>query len=149
MVVVLPEPFGPRNPNIDPAGISRSTPSRARTLPYDFVSPSQRMAPSVIAPSMVVILTPVKPRGRLRARDRAAVPGDDDPGAIVRAVVEDAADDRADTADLPAPDDLARRAVECPEHPGLLSRSHEVAPDATDGRLEQDGVRAEVGVGAS
>ena len=43
MVVVFPAPLGPRNPNTVPEGISRSSPSTARTLPNVRVNPSVRM----------------------------------------------------------------------------------------------------------
>jgi hypothetical protein len=39
MVVVLPAPLGPRNPNISPFFTSKLMRSTARMLPYRFVSP--------------------------------------------------------------------------------------------------------------
>jgi hypothetical protein len=38
MVVVLPAPFGPKNPNILPDSTDKSMPSTAITLPYDLES---------------------------------------------------------------------------------------------------------------
>ena len=38
-MVVFPAPFWPTNPEIDPVGISRSSPSTARRFPKRFVSP--------------------------------------------------------------------------------------------------------------
>ena len=52
-VVVLPAPFGPSNPKIDPAGTSRSRRSTARTPeapPNRFVSPRQATAAPLIPP---------------------------------------------------------------------------------------------------
>ena len=39
MVVVFPEPFGPRNPYVLPAGTARSMPSTARRLPKCLAKP--------------------------------------------------------------------------------------------------------------
>ena len=38
MVVDLPAPFGPRNPNVSPAATSKSMPRTASTSPYRLVS---------------------------------------------------------------------------------------------------------------
>jgi hypothetical protein len=38
MSVVFPEPLGPRSPTIFPCGISKETPRKAGTLPYDFLT---------------------------------------------------------------------------------------------------------------
>src|SRR5205823_1169665 len=46
IVVVLPEPFGPRMPTISPASTSMSIWSTARVAPYRFVSPSARITTS-------------------------------------------------------------------------------------------------------
>jgi hypothetical protein len=40
IVVVLPAPFGPTNPQTEPAGMARSTPSTAVRSPKRFVSPA-------------------------------------------------------------------------------------------------------------
>ena len=44
IVVVLPEPFGPRNPNTLPAGTARFTPSSTLARPKRLDSPSVAMA---------------------------------------------------------------------------------------------------------
>ena len=46
MVVVLPDPFGPRNPYTDPSGTWRSIPSTAATAPNFLASPAVSMASS-------------------------------------------------------------------------------------------------------
>src|SRR5947209_19623070 len=46
MVVVLPEPLGPRKPKTEPAGTARSMPSTAATAPKRLVRPSVSMASS-------------------------------------------------------------------------------------------------------
>jgi hypothetical protein len=43
IAVVFPDPFGPRNPKMHPAGTHKSTPASARTVPYDFVNPDASM----------------------------------------------------------------------------------------------------------
>ena len=43
MVVVLPEPFGPRNPYVLPSGTARSMPSTAATLPKCLARPRVSM----------------------------------------------------------------------------------------------------------
>ena len=44
VVVDLPAPFGPSTATISPGAMVRSSPSTARTLPYDLCTPSRRMA---------------------------------------------------------------------------------------------------------
>src|SRR3954453_18233822 len=48
MVVVLPDPLGPRNPNTEPVGTARSTPSTAASSPNRFDRPSVWMAGSAV-----------------------------------------------------------------------------------------------------
>src|SRR5438105_3722673 len=84
-----------------------------------------------------------------RAAARAVVAGDDDPLAVVGAVVEDAADELAARADLAAPDDVAGLAVERPEHAGLLTGAEQMARAAANLHIEEDRVRAEVGIWTS
>src|SRR5437899_748508 len=69
-------------------------------------------------------------------------------GAEIRdaAAEEDVAYELAARADLAAPDNFARLAIERPEHAGLLAGTEQVAHDAADLRVEEDRVRAEVGV---
>ena len=69
MVVVLPEPLGPRNPNTPPSGTSRSRPATAsvgwpRTRRYSFRSALTSMMPIKRARREG---TPRPPRGRRRA----------------------------------------------------------------------------------
>src|SRR5437667_8012510 len=55
MVVVLPEPFGPRNPWTSPASTDKSRPSRARVDPNVFTRPEMEIAcgtPPIIAPAL-------------------------------------------------------------------------------------------------
>src|SRR5947207_1484470 len=52
--VVLPAPFGPSRPNTDPAGTSKSMPPSAVTSPKRLVSPSTRIAGSVMCASSSV-----------------------------------------------------------------------------------------------
>src|SRR4051795_11025470 len=44
IVVVLPAPFGPRNPYTVPVGTARSTPQTARVSPNDFARPDASIA---------------------------------------------------------------------------------------------------------
>src|SRR5690349_11819300 len=44
MVVLLPEPFGPRKPNIEPLGTSSDRFSTATTVPYFFTRLEMRIA---------------------------------------------------------------------------------------------------------
>src|SRR5687767_303234 len=71
-VVVLPAPFGPRNPNSSPFGTTRSSESTAVKEPYRFVSE----VISIIVSYRRLIGFPVK-RGKreLRGTDWAVVPG--------------------------------------------------------------------------
>ena len=48
--VVLPAPLGPSRPRTLPCRAAKSTPHRARTEPYDFSSPSTKIASSVMWP---------------------------------------------------------------------------------------------------
>src|SRR2546428_10920198 len=52
IVVVLPEPFGPRNPNTPPFGTWSDRWSTATTSPYRFVRPSVSMTRSRPATSV-------------------------------------------------------------------------------------------------
>src|SRR6202521_1429697 len=55
MVVVLPEPFGPRNPWTSPASTDKSRPSRARVDPNVLTRPEMEIAsgtPRIIAPAL-------------------------------------------------------------------------------------------------
>src|SRR5690606_26427373 len=61
MVVVLPDPFGPRNPCTSPGLTSRSRPSRARVAPNDFTSPRTEIT------AVMVRRLPRCPSRRVRA----------------------------------------------------------------------------------
>jgi hypothetical protein len=49
MTVDLPDPFGPRNPKIDPRAIEKLTWSTAVNVPKRFVSPSHSIIKSGMA----------------------------------------------------------------------------------------------------
>ena len=49
IVVVLPEPFGPRKPYTEPAGTARSIPSTALTCPKRLVRPVDAIAAATAA----------------------------------------------------------------------------------------------------
>src|SRR5262249_42115144 len=91
----------------------------------------------------------VRRHRRLTARGRAApvVPGDEEALAVVGAVVEHAAVQRAARTHGLAPDDRTRDAVEGPERARLLARGEELPTLSVDRRVEKDGVRPEVEVG--
>ncbi len=55
IVVVLPAPFGPRNPKVSPRKTSNSTPATATRSPNRFSSPRTEMTESGVA-------APVSPR---------------------------------------------------------------------------------------
>ena len=50
IVVVLPEPFGPRKPYTDPAGTARSRESTAVAAPKRLVSPADAIAALIRTP---------------------------------------------------------------------------------------------------
>jgi hypothetical protein len=56
IVVDLPAPFGPRNPNVSPACTSKSTPRTASTSPNRFSSFCTRMAGGRGWPSSLIRL---------------------------------------------------------------------------------------------
>src|SRR5690348_7181638 len=58
MVVVLPAPFGPRNPKIFPFSTLRSMPSTATKSPYDFESELTSMEYNTynFSPSLIYLL---------------------------------------------------------------------------------------------
>ena len=53
IAVVLPAPFGPSRANTEPAGTSRSIPSRTTCLPYDLRRPRTRIAGAAVAVAVI------------------------------------------------------------------------------------------------
>ena len=79
MVVVLPEPLGPRNPKIDPRGTARSRLLTARRFPKLLPSPVVWMARSPESGTLVTGRWPRPAAGPpTRAHDHASVLGDQD-----------------------------------------------------------------------
>src|SRR5579872_1422393 len=54
-VVVLPAPFVPSSPKIDPSGTLKDTSSTASTEPYRFVRDRMSMVPASPAPAITVL----------------------------------------------------------------------------------------------
>src|SRR5258705_10916362 len=69
IVVVLPDPFGPRNPNTEPRGTARSRESTARCRPNVLVKPTVSIARPSVA-SLIARAERRSLRGSLEALDR-------------------------------------------------------------------------------
>ena len=72
-IVVLPAPFGPRRANTEPAGTSRSMPSRTTCVPYDLRRPVARIADGTVAAVMPHL--PCPPRRAADQMSRSSIGG--------------------------------------------------------------------------
>src|SRR5690348_12887678 len=77
MVVVLPAPFGPRNPYTVPEGTARSTPQTARVSPNDFARPDASIASGERDSKAVLLVECLRP-SRVRRPLRAELIATDD-----------------------------------------------------------------------